>query len=217
MENRKSFSQRYQERQLEFRKEVHDHYNQKMMNATSEFKSLQVADDAASNYLNNNPEEKLVTKGVIASTAVIGGILAAIGAVNVDKDLMATVALSLGTGFTTSITAKLGYKSLLSPQEKIEDLSRALIEKEVKRLSDNPKFEKYSDILFEIMENGNIDFLKNTMVFSEKFTEEVAKNENGFLNFLISENGIVNRIKNVASNIIEEKDQINKTIKPKII
>lgn len=67
------------------------------------------------------------------------------------------------------------------------------------------------------MENGNIDFLKNTMVFSEKFTEEVAKNKSGFLNFLISENGIVNRIKNVASNIIEEKDQINKTIKPKII
>ena len=203
-----SFAQRYEERKEQLRKEVINHYNYELSKANNGGKSLQVSDDAASQYLKEDNVEALVTKGTLVASAVVGGIAAVTAAIHAPSQLFSSALFSASATLGMGVLGGLAYHTRLTTKEKVENLSKALFEKEVVNLMDNPRFAKFTDILFEAAENKfDREFLKNTMLFSEEFTEKVAKEKQGFGYLITSNNFVSKSIDNFSNNVSNNVDK----------
>lgn len=203
-----SFSKKYEEKRAEFRAKVIDYYNNKKMEALGKDENLQVATDSAFDYVKNNQEntEVLITKGALVASAVVGGIVAVVASINAPSSLLSSALLS------TSATLGLGvlggailYKGK-TKEDKVESLAASLFEKEIDNLEKNSSFKNYRDILFEVVSNkGDMSFLRNTMLFSEEFTKNVAESSKTLGN-LIRENPYKFKgVEMIGRNVTAEK------------
>lgn len=204
-----SFAKRYEERKEEFRREVIDHYNNQLANANKNGKLLQVAEDSASQYLNEDNTEALVAKGALVASVVVGGIVAVATAVNAPSQLLSSTLFAASATLGVGVIGGLTYGKK-SESERIEKLSETLFKAEISSLQDNPKFAKYMDILFDIAEGkGDKEFLKNTMLFSEEFTKRVIKEKNDLGDLMSTSQFLSKGLSNFNKKVIENMDKIS--------
>lgn len=176
------FTKKYEERKEQFRREVINHYNYELSKANSNGQTLQVAEDAISSYQidykKENNAEVLVTKGALVASAVVGGIVAVATSLSAPSELLSSslfaASLTLGVGAIAGISNENNFTQS-------EKLAKALFEKEIINLQNNPRFANYVDILFEASTNTEYkEFFKNTMLFSDEFTKKVAEDVSVF-------------------------------------
>ena len=176
------FTKKYEERKEQFRREVINHYNYELSKANSNGQTLQVAEDAISSYQidykKENNAEVLVTKGALVASAVVGGIVAVATSLSAPSELLSSslfaASLTLGVGAIAGISNENNFTQS-------EKLAKALFEKEIINLQNNPRFANYVDILFEASTNTEYkEFFKNTMLFSDEFNKKVAEDVSVF-------------------------------------
>lgn len=164
-----SFSEAYTKKQEEFRAKVINYYNDKRMIMGMKGEYVQVAEDSAQILLEKNPEIKLFEKEGMSERVVAAlGALVTMASLDFNKK---------EEKFHAGVSK--GYKALSKEErvKRVDNFSNAIIEAEIRRISKNPIFSAYSEVFTDrkFMEKLKDErFLKNTMIFSERFTQEVA-------------------------------------------